>query len=385
MPLRLSSLLLSAALLYAQSRDAEVAQHLQKGIQAGERRDTKLALAEFRQAVALDPSRAESHARLGMTYQESGMLPEAAASFAQALKLSPNLPGVGLLLGFTYQAMGRNRDAIPHLSKALETESEVPVRVLAGQRLIDACFATGETGRGLQALETLRNIAPDDPDVLYTASKVYANLWNSSVEHLVQTAPGSYRVHQVFAEVFEAQDRFADAAKEYRTIIQMVPNLPGAHYRLGRMLLRGADNPETDHNALAEFQKELEISPLDVPTFTEIGEIHLRAQHFEDAARHFSRALELQPGYVRAKIGLAKVLLAQKQNQKALTELEAAARLAPEDESIHYNLMLAYRGLGRAADAQRAYAEFQKLKTRQQQNQSSILKQLKGMPSETPR
>ncbi|HWB99787.1 MAG TPA: tetratricopeptide repeat protein, partial [Bryobacteraceae bacterium] len=190
-------------------------------MQAQQRHDAKLAIEEFRQAVALDPARAESHARLGMAYQEFGKLPEAAASLAEALRLDPGLPGVGLLLGFTYQAMGRNREAIPHLGKALETESELPVRVLAGQRLIDACFASGETGRGLQALDTLRKIAPDDPDVLYTASKVYANLWNSSVEHLVQTAPGSYRVHQVFAEVFEAQDRFADAAKEYRTILQM--------------------------------------------------------------------------------------------------------------------------------------------------------------------
>jgi len=59
-------------------------------------------------------------------------------------------------------------------------------------------------------------------------------------------------------------------------------------------------------------------------------------------------------------------------------------RLAPRDESILYNLMLAYRGLKRPADAQRAYTEFQKLKTAREQSRSSILKQLKGMPVQTP-
>jgi tetratricopeptide (TPR) repeat protein len=204
------------------------------------------------------------------------------------------------------------------------------------------------------------------------------------VEQLVTVAPGSYRVHQVFAEVFEAQDRFADAAKEYRQILTMEPNLPGAHYRLGRMILRSGDSPEIDRDAMAEFRKELEIAPSDVPSRVEIGEIHFRAQNLDEAQRSFSGALELQPDYVRARTGLAKVFLARKQYQQALDELESAVRLAPDDESIQYNLMLAYRSLKRSADAQRAYAEFQKIKTRREQSRSSILNRLKGLPVQAP-
>jgi tetratricopeptide (TPR) repeat protein len=376
-------LLLSAALLCAQSRDAEVAEHLQKGAAAQQKRDLQTALGEFRKAIALDPGRAESQARLGMLYQDLGNLPDAASAFERALKLSPGLPGVDLLLAFTYQGMGKNREAIPFLSKALETEAEMPVRLLAGQKLVDACFATGDSARGLAVVERLRKLAPDDPDVLYTASKVYANLWNGAVEQLVNSAPGSYRVHQVFAEVFEAQERFADAAKEYRQIIQMEANLPGAHYRLGRMILRSGDTPETDQNALLEFRKELEITPLDVPSLVEIGDIQFRAQRLDEAGRSFTQALQLQPDHVRGRIGLAKVLLSRKEYQQALDELERAVRVAPEDEAIHYNLMLAYRNLKRPADAQRAYAEFQKIKARQEQSRVSVLNQLKGPPGPT--
>jgi len=59
-------------------------------------------------------------------------------------------------------------------------------------------------------------------------------------------------------------------------------------------------------------------------------------------------------------------------------------RLASDDETIHYNLMLAYRSLKRTADAQRAYTEFQKIKTRKEQGRSSILNQLKGLPVQAP-
>jgi tetratricopeptide (TPR) repeat protein len=361
-----------------------VAAHLQKGADAQGRRDLQTAVEEFRQALALDPSRAESQARLGMVYQDLGKLPQAASAFEQALKLNPGISGVGLLLAFTYQGMGKNREAIPYLDSALETEAELPVRVLAGQRLVDAWFAIGDSGQGLTVVQKLRKLAPNDPDVLYTASKVYANLWNGAVEQLVNTAPGSYRLHQVFAEVFEAQDRFADAAKEYGQILKIEPNLPGAHYRLGRMILRRGDSPETDRDALVEFGKELEIAPSDVPSYVEIGEIRFRAQNLDEAEKSFSRALELQPGYVRAKIGLAKVFLARKEYQRTIDELEPAVRLAPDDESIHYNLMLAYRSLKRTADAQRAYAEFQKIKNRKEQGRSSILNQLKGLPVQAP-
>jgi tetratricopeptide (TPR) repeat protein len=380
MPARAWVLLFSTVLLCGQSRDAEVAAHLQKGADAQGRRDLQAAVEEFRKAVALDPLHAEAQARLGMVYQDLGKLPQAAGAFEQALKLNPGFPGVGLLLAFTYQGLGKNREAIPYLENALETEAELPVRVLAGQRLVDACFAIGDAEQGMTVVQKLRTLAPNDPEVLYTASKVYANLWNGALEQLVKAAPGSYRVHQVFAEIYEAQERFADAAKEYRLIIKMEPNLPGAHYRLGRMILRGGDSREIDREALSEFRKELEIAPFDVPSYVEIGDIHFRTQNLDEAQTNFSRALELQPGYVRARLGSAKVFLARKQYQQALDELEPTVKLAPDDESIYYNLMLAYRSLKRADDAQRAYAEFQKIKTRSDQSRSSILNQLKSVP-----
>ena len=55
---------------------------------------------------------------------------------------------------------------------------------------------------------------------------------------------------------------------------------------------------------MVEFRKELEIAPLDVPFYVEIGEIRFRAQNLDEAEKSFSQALELQPDYVRAKIGL---------------------------------------------------------------------------------
>ena len=338
--------------------------------------DPQTPLRRAEEAVRQAPGSAEAHARLGMAYQDVGKLPEAVQALEKALQLDPRLPRVGILLAFSYLPLGKYREAVPYLEQALEKEEDVAMRVTAGERLVECYFALGEEENGLIVVQKLRRLAPDDPDVLYTASKVYTNLWNGAVERLLEKAPGSYRLHQVLAEVYETQEKYADAAKEYREILRLEPRLPGAHYRLGRMLQRTDNAAE----ALAEFQTELKTNPADVPTLVEIGEIELKAGRSEPASRYFSRAVEVTGSYAPARVGLAKALLAQKQFQKAAEQLEQARKLAPSDETIPYNLMIAYRSLGRMEDSRRALAEFQRLKKDKDQKLSSIRSRLKGVP-----
>jgi hypothetical protein len=59
---------------------------------------------------------------------------------------------------------------------------------------------------------------------------------------------------------------------------------------------------------------------------------------------------------------------------KALEQLEAAAKIAPDEEGVHYNLMLAYRGLGRSAEAKQALETFERLKKQKRQQGAAFLK-----------
>lgn len=370
--------------LRGQTKESEIAAHMQAAAQANARQDAETAAAEYRKVITIEPRYAEAHARLGMAYQNLGRLPEAVVALEKAIQLDPALPRVGVLLAFSYMGLGKNSEAIPFLEKAFAAKDEPAMQLLVGQKLVECYFAVGDEEKGLAAVEKLRRLAPDDPDVLYTASKAYANLWNTAVQRMIAKAAGSYRVHQVLAEVFEAQEKYADAAKEYGQIIRMEPQLPGMHYRLGRMILRSAPAAEADSRALAEFQKEADINPLDAAAYVEMGEVHLRGERTAEALRYFSRAAELRPSYAPARVGLAKVFLAQKEFLKAVEQLEVAGRLAPQDETVPYNLMIAFRSLGRPAEAKRAFDSFQQLKAQKQQSQTSIMNQLKGLPIQAP-
>jgi tetratricopeptide (TPR) repeat protein len=192
------------------------------------------------------------------------------------------------------------------------------------------------------------------------------NLWNGAFQRILTNAPGSYHVRLIQAEALEAQGRFGEAAHEYREILKIAPQISDINYRLGRAILRGPSIAGADLEAQAAFRKELEVNPFHVAALTEIGEIHLRKSERAEASRIFTQAIQLQPGDPRARLGFAKVLIGEKQWSKALEHLEAAARFAPYEEAVHYNLMLAYRGLGRAADAKSAFDTFQRLKERKQ-------------------
>jgi Flp pilus assembly protein TadD len=59
-----------------------------------------------------------------------------------------------------------------------------------------------------------------------------------------------------------------------------------------------------------------------------------------------------------------KLLLAQGNATAAVEHLEAAARQAPEDANIFYQLGQAYQKLGRADLAEQQFAKFKELKDR---------------------
>jgi tetratricopeptide (TPR) repeat protein len=377
-------LIRGGAPLGAEQKDIQVQAHLKRAAEANAKQAWKAAADEYKEVLKLDPGNAEAQARLGIAYQNSGMVLEAVESLERALKLDPALPQVSTLLALDYVALGKYSEAVPYLEKAFAQETQPAIKSLVGQRLAQSYFMLRKDNQGLATVQKLRELYPDDPDVLYTAAKVYANLWNDAVQRMLAKAPGSYEVHEVLAEVLEAQEKYSQAVEEYRRIIKMEPQLPGAHYRMGRMILRADPSTHGDQEALTEFQKELEINPSDVPTHVEIGELNLQFHQLDEATRYFSRALQLQPNYTAARVGLAKVWIARKEYQKAVDQLEEAVRQVPEDETIYYNLMLAYRSMGRAEEARKALDKFQQLKQQKEQSLSSILTQFKGTMMAAP-
>jgi tetratricopeptide (TPR) repeat protein len=273
--------------------------------------------------------------------------------------------------------VGGCESARPALEKAFAANTGDDRR-LAGLALAQCDIAKERYAEAWPVVEKLREAHPADADVLYLAAKLHLRGWNDVVYQMFQKTPGSFRVNQVSAEIFEIQGRFGDAAGEYRKAIEKAPGAVNLHYRLGRALLLESHDNFTA--AIREFEAELQLNPSDAAAEYQIGQILVASQKSGDAAARFEKAARLDPQFIEPVIALSKIRMERKQYPAAVELLEKAVAQAPRNEAAHYNLMLAYRNAGRAADARKQKEELDKLQKPPEGEFTEFLKKLGEKP-----
>jgi tetratricopeptide (TPR) repeat protein len=104
--------------------------------------------------------------------------------------------------------------------------------------------------------------------------------------------------------------------------------------------------------AISAFEQALALSPDEVPALVWLADMHLAQSRPEAAEPLLTRARSLEQESGAVRFGLGRVALARNDFAGAVTHLERALQLAPQASSVHYPLALAYRGLGRRAEAE---------------------------------
>lgn len=217
---------------------------------------------------------------------------------------------------------------------------------------------------------------PNDPDVLYTAAKLHMKAFNDATFAMFQRAPASYRVHELSAEIFEVQNRYADAVAEYRKAMELNPDAPELHFRLGRALLLQSHDPAVLEQAANEFRSELKLSPEDGACEFQLGQIAQVEGKTAEARARFERALALSPTFVQALIALGKLRSQKKEYNEAISLLSRATALEPANETAHYALLTAYRDSGDMEKAKAEKATLDKLQKPPEGEFSEFLKKL---------
>jgi tetratricopeptide (TPR) repeat protein len=206
----------------------------------------------------------------------------------------------------------------------------------------------------VEALLLLDREFPDNPEVLYTTTHFYSELASRASQQLAATAPNSPQAQKLEAEALESQGEWDKAATQYRKILEHDPKEPEIHFRLGRILLsRTPPDPEA---ANKEFQEELKISPNNASAEFMLGETARQAGAWDEAIKHFSRAAEIDEGFVEAYLGLGMSLNASGKFVDAVAPLQRYVKLQPQDPAGHYQLATAFARTGRKADADREMA-----------------------------
>ena len=263
--------------------------------------------------------------------------------------------------------------------------SDPPLKRTAEADGLKCAMSLDQEDAALDFLRRLRRDFPQDPEVLYLAVHVYSDLSTRASQRLLMSAPASYQVHLLDAEVLEMQEKWDEAEAEYRRVLAIDPHVPGIHFRIGRLMLTRPKTPTASKEAKQEFEEELKINSRNAGAEYVLGELARQARDWPQAIEHFTRACQLDPTLADAFIGLGKSLVAAGRVADAIPPLEEAAKLQPENPVAHYQLSFAYRRAGRAQDADRELLAYQKANDNARRNLQDIRSAVTGQrtPAQT--
>jgi tetratricopeptide (TPR) repeat protein len=278
-----------------------------------------------------------------------------AAAAPAGAQVKPSGPPAGLTAASRALAAGdldrAGRLLSEHLGKA-------PRDVKAQVLLIRVRLEQGKLDAAYSAASRAAREHPADVDVLYFLGLVTRRMAADQFQRLTRDWPASARVHQLRAETLEAQERRADAEKEYAAALAADGDLLEALLGLARLQrIRLACDEARAHYERAEALR---------PTFDGaygLGVCHGYLQQDAQAIKKFEQAVERDPSAAVAWAGLGTSLVKVGRTAEGITRLQRAIRLAPDMDEAHYMLGMAYQASGDTVRAQAAFAKAEQLRT----------------------
>jgi tetratricopeptide (TPR) repeat protein len=278
------------------------------------------ALQKLNGLAAEKPEPAGVEHLRGMVFYQQGKMAEAATAFAKAVAQNPQDREAMQMEGVSLFRQGKSAEAVPLLEQA---HSSVPDANVDPNYVLGLCY-----------LDTQRF---DD------ARRAFAGQYGF--------APDSAPAYLLAARMLMRRDYLPIAEETARKALALSPALPRIYLLLGEIALAQGQSAK----AIADFEQELDLNPLDGTVYDRLGDAYIRAEDFDRAQHALDRAVLLEPAVSTPFILLGKVLLKQENPLMAKMYLEHAAQMDPGNHMAHYLLWRAYRALGRTEDAAREY------------------------------
>jgi tetratricopeptide (TPR) repeat protein len=311
----------------------------------------------YRQALKLRPSWTEGRFGLGAVLYELDQHTEARVAFRRVTATEPKNAPAWAMQGLCSFRLQEHETSLSELQKGrdlgLGENSELQAVASYHVALLLIRF-----GRFEVAYEVLREFALRDRD---SPSVVEAfGLAILRLPFLPSEAPVVKREMILMAGRAGYQLarglRSPATRRTFDVMVQRYPEEPNIRYAWGVYLLQ--DEPEA---ALAEFRRTLSLDPAHVPALCQISLQLIKEGRHQEARPSAELAVQTDPRNFVARNVLGRTLLELGETERAVEELEAGARLAPDSPQMYFHLARAYQRAGRREDADKARVTFMRL------------------------
>ena len=240
--------------------------------------DVDSAIAQFRQALSLDPGYAGASARLGLAFfkkyqlsKDPSLVEEARSACAHALTLSPRSAQGNVCLGVIHHGTGQYQAAVSDFQMAIETD-------------------------------------PNDDEA-----------------------------YRGLASAFVELGRMQDAENTYKKAISIRPQYASGYGQLAHLYRREGKYAM----AIAEFKKAIELAPNDARLWSSLGADYYFAGDYDRCIDALQKAISIRPSY-QAYSNLGQSYLALRRFPEAIASLEQAVAMGSHTVQTFGNLGRAY-------------------------------------------
>jgi tetratricopeptide (TPR) repeat protein len=326
------------------------------------------AIRPVQSSPAAPESSASSEFEEAHRLQQQGKYDAALAALRELETQHPAMRSLAHELGLAYYKKSDYLNSIAYLKKARE---ENPDDGEAVQLLGLSFYLAGKPGEAIAPLEKVQTWFPSaNVDAAYILGICYIQIKDypharGAFAKMFGVSPESAASYLFTARMLLRQD-FGPVAEEYaQKAVALDAQLPLAHFLLGELHLYHSKIPE----AIAEFEKELQLNPGYAPAYYKLADAYSRIQKFDEAEKLLQRSIWLDSTSTGPYILMGKVLEKKGETELAIRALQRALAMDPNNPVPHHLLGQAYRELGRSEDAERELKVAAQLEERQNAKQ----------------
>jgi len=319
-------------------------------------------------AIELDPDCAPAYLSLGLAYdRRGGMWDQSILVWHELAEVAPDLVTAHVQLGEAFAAAAFEEEAIEAWKRALELD---PHEARAMYNLAVAALKREGVATALPGFRKAGELDPSQDEFFFALAGVYDD--GTPAPDPVDVEPDRRsRLDAAFALAFE--EEFFSAMDLIRLVLDEDPDDPQALSLAGYLYLK----QDSVNEAMAVALRALAISAKTSTAVYVLGaafakrtglnrnaarvygalakavpdhpmphvlnaESLLGLQRYDEAMHSYVRAVELDPTLVRARFGLAAVLLAEGEHSRALHEIRRAAYHDTRRQGLFWRLYDTY-------------------------------------------
>ena len=296
------------------------------------------AITPLQKVLADQPDFAYGHFQLAYVYTALEKSKEAQAEYQRAATLDPKMSAAYLNLGMLLLENREDASAVAPLRKAVEL---LPAESRPRYLLAVALDRSGDRAGAAEAFEALLHIDPNDVTAIDYLG--WMNLRSgkpaeaeSRFRHAVEVQPMEADGVRGLAESLEAQKK-PEAVGAYRQYLELRPNDAEARARFIRVLMDQGQNDE----AVAELDRTDAGKP-SVPSLKLRADIQIAQKKWKEAVSTLQQAVALAPNDAQLRGGLGRTYLQLRDFPNSEKELKSAIQIDTKNVDYWKDLSSTY-------------------------------------------